>query len=128
MMRARLIGSVFILAGGIVSAQSENESFAGVESCFQAARIGDAICSRLPDDPAQRLDCIQKTRSAQLECLDHVLSKTPAGPVATKTPSESTRSEPPTSGASPEGSSEPISPPGQTGTLETPVGIPSAEE
>jgi hypothetical protein len=128
MMWAWLIGSVFILAGGIVSARSANESFAGLESCFQAARIADAICSRLPDDPAQRLDCIQKTRSAQLECLEHVLSKTPPGPVTPKTPSEATRSEPPASGALPEGSSERVSPPGQTGTLETPAGIPSAEE
>jgi hypothetical protein len=125
MWGARLIGSVFILAGGIVSARSANESFAGLESCFQAARIADAICSRLPDDPAQRLDCSQKTRSAQLECLEHVLSETAAGPVTPKTPSEVTRSEPPASGALPGGSSERVSPPGQTGTLETPTGLPS---
>jgi hypothetical protein len=127
MMWARLIGSVFILAGGIVSAQSASESFAGLESCFQAARIADAICSKLPNDPAQRLDCFQKMRSAQLECLEHVLSETPAGPATPKTPSEATRSEPPASAALPEGSSERVSPPGQTGTLETPAGISSAE-
>jgi hypothetical protein len=128
MMWTRLIASVLILGGGIVSARSANESIGALELCFKAARIADAICSKLPDDPAQRLDCFQKTGSAQLECLEHVLSETPAGPVTPKTPSEATRSEPPASGALPEGSSERVSPPGQTGTLETPVGIPSAEE
>jgi hypothetical protein len=144
----RLIGSAFILAGGIVSARSADESAGALESCFKAARIADAICSRLPDDPALRLDCFQKTRSAQIECLEHVLSETPAGPATPKTSSEATRSEPPASAAPatsksppeaprpeppasaalPEGSSERVSPPAQTGTLETPPGIPSAEK
>ena len=79
MMWARLIGSVVFLAAGVVGARSANESMTGLESCFQVARIADAICSKLPDDPGQRLDCFQKTRSAQLECLEHVLSETPAG-------------------------------------------------
>jgi hypothetical protein len=124
---ARLLGSVFILGGGIVSARSANESVSALESCFQAARVADTICSRLPDDPALRLDCFQKTRSAQLECLEHVLSETPAGS-ATTTPSKATRSEPPASAAVPEGSSKRVSPPAQTGTLETPSGIRPAEK
>jgi hypothetical protein len=148
MMWARLIASVFILGGGIVSVRSANESVAGMESCFQAARIADTICSKLPVDPAQRLDCFQKTRSAQLECLEHVLSETPAGPATPKTlpevtrseppasaapappktPSEAPRPEPPASAALPEGSSERVSPSGQTGTLEAPAGVPSAEK
>jgi hypothetical protein len=128
MMWARLIASVFILGGGIVSVRSANESVAGMESCFQAARIADTICSKLPDDPAQRLDCFQKTRSAQLECLEQVLSETPAGRATPKAPSEAPRPQPPASAALPEGSSERVSPPGQTGTLETPAGIPSAEK
>jgi hypothetical protein len=120
----------------------------GLETCFKAARIADAICSKLPDDPALRRDCFQKTNSAQLECLDHVLSETPAGPATPKTPSEATRSEPPAragpatpktpsgaprpepaaSAALPEGSSNRLSPPGQAGTLETPAEVPSAEK
>jgi hypothetical protein len=79
----RPLGSVFILAGGIVSARSANEAYA-LETCFKAARIADAICSKLPDDPALRRDCFQKTNSAQLECLEHVLSETPAGPATPK--------------------------------------------
>ena len=184
MMWVRLIGSALILGGGIVSARSADEGVAALESCFQASRIADAICSKL--DPALRLDCFQKARSAQLECLDHIMSemqaatpKTPseatrseppasAGPARQKSPSEAARSEPPASAAPatpnspseaarseppasaapatpnsppeaprpeppasaalPEGSSERVSPPAQTGTLEAPAGIPSAEK
>jgi hypothetical protein len=135
---ARLIVSVFILGGGIVSARSANETADALESCFRAARIADAICSKLPDDPALRIDCFRKTRSAQLECLEHVLSETPAGPATPKSPSEATRSEPPAAPATPKtpseaprpepGSLERVSPPGQTGTLEMPDGVPSAEK
>jgi hypothetical protein len=35
----RLLGSVFILAGGIVSARSANEAAYALETCFKAARI-----------------------------------------------------------------------------------------
>ena len=142
MMWVRLIGSALILGGGIVSAQSADESVAALESCFQASRVAHAICSKLPDDPALRLDCFQKERSAELECLDHVIFEMPAA--TPKTPSEATRSEPPASAAPatpnsppeaprpeppasaalPEGSSERVSPPAQT----TPAGVPSAEK
>jgi hypothetical protein len=145
---ARLIGSVFVLGGGIVSARSADENLAGMESCFKAARIADAICFKLPDDPALRLDCFQKTRSAQLECLEHVLSETPGGPATPKSSSEATRSEPPASAAPatpksppeaprpeppasaalPESPAERVSPPAQAGILETPAGVPSAEK
>ena len=53
---ARLIVSVFILGGGIVPARSGNETADALESCFRAARINDAICAKLPDDPAQYRD------------------------------------------------------------------------
>ena len=87
MMCARLIGSVLIFGGWIVSARSANETADALESCFRAARVADAICSKLPADPALRLDCFQKTRAAQLECLEHVLSETPTTPTP-KIPSE----------------------------------------
>jgi hypothetical protein len=119
MMWARLIGSVLILAGGIVCAQSAGEGVAaGLESCFQAARIADAICSKLePNDAGPRLDCFQKTRAAQLECLEHVLSETPAGPSAPRDSAGSQPSGPPANAALPEGSSKQVSPeqPGRTG-------------
>ena len=129
MILARLIGCVFILWGGIVCARSANEIVTGLESCFQAARITDAICAKLQNDPAQRLDCVQKTRAVQLECLEHVLSETPADPPSPKTPSETARSEPPAT-ASPEASSERGSPeqPGRTGSSEMSPGNPAAEK
>jgi hypothetical protein len=100
----------------------------GLESCFQAARIAGEICSKLPNDPAQRLDCFQKTRAAQLECLGHVLSETPAGPTTPKAPSETTRPEPPATAKLPEGPSERVSPeqPSQTGSSEKSVSLPKA--
>ena len=97
-------------AADLVGPRSANESMTGLESCFHAARIADAICSKLPNDPAQRLDCFQKTRAAQLECLEHVLSETPAGPTMPERPSETTRLEPPATARLPEGSSERVSP------------------
>jgi len=124
---ATLIGCVCFLGGGIVSARSANESVTALESCFRAARVADAICSKLPNDPAQRVDCFQKTRSAQLECLEHVLSETPAEPATPKSPPEAPRPEPPASAALPE-TPERVSPPAQTGTLEAPAGVPSAEK
>jgi hypothetical protein len=107
-------------AAGLVGARSANESMTGLESCFQAARIADAICSKLPNDPAQRLDCFQKTRAAQLECLEQVLSETPAGPTTPKAPSETTRPEPPATATLPEGPSGRVSPeqPSRTGLSE----------
>ena len=144
---ARLIVSVFILGGGIVSARSaEEKADDALESCFRAARIADAICSKLPD-PEQRVDCFMRMRSDQLECLEHVLSERPGGPTpetpsetarskppvsappaTPKTPTEAPRPERPASAALPEGPSERVSPSGQTGTLETPAGVPSAEK
>ena len=107
-------------AAGPVGAQSANESMTAMESCFQAARIADAICSKLPNDPAQRLNCFQKTGAAQLECLDRVLSETPASPTAPKAPSETTRQEPPATATLPEAPSERVSPnqPSQIGSSE----------
>jgi hypothetical protein len=113
---------------GPVAARSANETMTGMESCLKAARIGDAICSKLPDDLALRQDCFQKTNSAQLECLERVLSEAPAGPATPKTPFEATRSQPPANAALPGSSPERISPPRQTGTLETPAEVSSAEK
>ena len=97
-------------AADLIGPRSANENMTGLESCFHAARIADAICSKLPNDPAQRLDCFQQTRAAQLECLEHVLSETPAGGTPPKTFSETTRLEPPATARLPEGSSERVSP------------------
>jgi hypothetical protein len=50
-----------------------------MESCFQSARAADAVCFDPANDAAKRLDCLGKARTAQLECLNRVLSSPPAG-------------------------------------------------
>jgi hypothetical protein len=72
MMRAPLIAIVLCSVSAAVCAQPANETVAGLESCFQSARRADLVCSNLPNDAVQRLDCLQKARTAQLECLRHV--------------------------------------------------------
>jgi hypothetical protein len=104
MWAVRLIGSLSILAAGIICARSANDGVGGLESCFQAARVADGICSKLSDDPAKRLDCFQKTRTAQLECIEHVQSE-PAPQNSSKSPSSGT----PASAASAESSTEEVS-------------------
>src|SRR5882757_9572010 len=120
MMRAPLFAIALSSVSDAVCAQPANGAVTGLESCFQAARIADAICSKLPNDPAQRLDCFQKTRAAQLECLEHVLSATPAEPTTPKAPSGTARPEPPAAATRPEGPTERAPPeqPSQSGLSE----------
>jgi hypothetical protein len=74
-MWIRLASFALCLAGFTAPAQSANESASGLEACFQAARLADAICSKLPNDPARRVDCFKKAQTTQLECLERVLSE-----------------------------------------------------
>jgi hypothetical protein len=78
---------VFSIVGGAALAQPANEEIKGLESCFQAARLADAICSNSANGPVQRLDCFQKARAAQLECLENVASGMAAGPTLPEHPS-----------------------------------------
>jgi hypothetical protein len=86
---------MFCLAGGIAHAQSTNESASGLESCFEAARLADASCTNMRDDPTQRVNCFTKARATQLECLDHVLSGAPARTAAPGGSFETARPAPP---------------------------------
>jgi hypothetical protein len=83
------------LAGGAAYAQPANDSRFGLESCIQAARLADSICSKLPNDPIQRGDCFVKARAAQLECLDRVLSEAPGQTAPPRRAPEMVRPEPP---------------------------------
>jgi hypothetical protein len=58
-------------------AQSVDQSVRGLETCFRAARLADTICEQ-DTDPENRLNCFDKARSVQLECLAHVLPQEPA--------------------------------------------------
>jgi hypothetical protein len=78
-MRATLTAIVLSIVGGAACAQPANEAIKGLESCFQGARLADTICSNATNNPVQRLDCFQKARAAQLECLQHVPSGMSAG-------------------------------------------------
>jgi hypothetical protein len=78
-MRAPFIAIVLSSIGGAVCAQPANEGPTSLESCFQSARAADAICSDPANDAVQRLDCLQKARTAQLQCLEQVAPKAAAG-------------------------------------------------
>jgi hypothetical protein len=94
----------FLIAGSVAQAQTVTEGTPGLESCFEAARIADAICSK--QSPEQRVHCFAKARAIQLECLDRVLSELPAGSKQTEKPSEAARSPPPANGAPTDGRAE----------------------
>ena len=83
------------LAAGAAHAQPANDGMSGLESCIQAARVAEATCSGLPNDPIQRADCFVKARAAQLVCIDRVLSDAPSPTAAPRSPSEMARPEPP---------------------------------
>ena len=82
MMRTPLIAVLLCSVSAAVYAQSANDTVTGLQSCFQSARRADVICANPANDPAQRLDCLQKARTAQLECLKQVLPETSAGSAA----------------------------------------------
>jgi hypothetical protein len=105
-MGARLATVALCLAGATAHAQSANDSGSRLESCIQAARLADAVCSKIPNDPMPRADCFAKARASQLECLDRVLSDAPAETAPPGALSETTRPEPPAEPAPPETSAE----------------------
>lgn len=85
MMRTSTIAIALSMVSGAAFAQSPSSGLAGLESCFKAARLSDAICMNLSNAPAQQVDCFEKARAAQLECLQHV----PSGSSAQAAPPES---------------------------------------
>lgn len=100
----------FLIAGSVAQAQTANEGTPELESCFEAARVADAICSKLP--PEQRVHCFAKARAVQLECLDRFLSELPAGSKQTEKPSEAVQSARPANRAPADGRAERSAPEG----------------
>jgi len=100
-MRAPLIAIVLSSVSAAVCAQSANETVTGLESCFQSARRADSICSNPENDAVQRLDCLQKARTAQLECLQRVPQATSVGRAAAEKPSATAALAKPAGAASP---------------------------
>src|SRR5882757_9029212 len=101
-MRAPLIAVVLSSISAAVCAQPANETVAGLESCFQSARRADSVCSNLPNDAVQRLDCLQEARTAQLECLRHVPPPTSDASGAAEKPAATAALELPAATASPQ--------------------------
>jgi Type VI secretion system VasI, EvfG, VC_A0118 len=120
-MRAPLIAIVLSSVGGAVCAQPADEGFKELKTCFQLARAADAICSDPKNGAAERFDCRQKARTAQLECLNHVLPGGSAGSVPPEMPPRTVSQEMPTVTGSPEVHAESVSP-------ERPIGTVSAGE
>jgi Type VI secretion system VasI, EvfG, VC_A0118 len=94
MMWVRLFAIMLCCVGSAVGAQAANETVAGLESCFKLVLRADSMCSNLANDAAQHMDCLEKARTAQLECLQRVppersaasvLSPASAKPAATAT-------------------------------------------
>jgi hypothetical protein len=106
-MRTPLIAMMLSIAGGAVSAQSVSGGIKGLESCFQLARAADLICSNPANSAVERLDCLEKARAAQLECLEHV------------PPASSARTAPPEmpTAVAPEAPPKAIRPESPTGTV-----------
>ena len=101
-MRGPLIAITLCCASTAVCAQSANGTVEGLESCFRMARSADSTCSSSANDAAQRLDCLRKARSAQLECLEHVPPEASAGSVRRQMSAGKVRPELPTATVSPE--------------------------
>ena len=111
MMRAPLIAIVLSSVGGAVCAQPANEGAKELEACFQSTRAADTICSDTKHGAAERLDCLQKARISQLECLEHISRGTAAGSAApekrtgtgsTELPAATVLPDKPTAAVSPE--------------------------
>jgi len=71
-MWVRLFVVMLCCVSSAVCAQAANETVTGLESCFKLAHRADPICSNLANDAAQHTNCLQKARTAQLECLQRV--------------------------------------------------------
>ncbi|MEO6781785.1 MAG: hypothetical protein ABI196_12905 [Bradyrhizobium sp.] len=95
MMRTFTTAIALSIVSGAACAQSANSGLEGLESCFQAARLSDAICMNLSNAPAQQVDCFQKGRAAQLECLQHVPSGTSARSMVPEKPTGTDASQAP---------------------------------
>jgi hypothetical protein len=108
MMRATLTAVTLLLFGGSAFCQTVNQGADGLEACFRQARLADKICEGL-SNAEQRLDCFNKTRDAQLECLTHVL---PGEQTSSTTPPEAT--PPAKSGKESENNAPDAGPPGPT--------------
>lgn len=129
-MWTRLATIALCLVGATAHAQPAKNSMSGLDSCIRTARLADAICSKMPNDPVQRADCFAKARATQLECLDRVLSEAPAAIAPPVSSAKTALPEPPNAAALPKASAErpATNETGRTGQPDVSVGSHSADE
>jgi len=102
-MRPGLLVLALIASGHSAGAEPVDLNGKGLETCLQTARSADQACAKLTDQPAQRLDCFQNARTAELECLEQALSPdTPAASAVPESPSAAPQPEQPSAAASPD--------------------------
>ena len=100
MMSARLTMIALLTAASVGGVRAADGGGKGLELCIETARGADTACAKLTDDPTQRLQCFNKARDAQLDCLEHALAETPTGTTASEDRSATPQPQPPASTAS----------------------------
>jgi hypothetical protein len=99
MMSARLTVIALLSAASVGSARAADGGGKALELCIETARGADTACAKLTDDPTQRLQCFNKARDAQLDCLEHALAEMPTGTAAFEDRSGTPQPQPPASTA-----------------------------
>jgi hypothetical protein len=82
MMSSRLIVIALLATGSAGGARAAEAGGNRLDQCIETARSADTTCSKLTEDPTQRLRCFNQARDAQLDCLEHALAETPTGTAA----------------------------------------------
>ena len=72
MMWVRLFAIMLCCVGSAVCAQAANEFITDLEFCFKLAHRTESMCSNLANDAALHANCLQKARTAELECLQRI--------------------------------------------------------
>lgn len=86
MIRALQFAIIFTLVATEAYAQAANEPAPSLEACFQSARDADMVCYDPANGPVQRLDCLERARQAQLQCLEQIPPGQSAAPSAPHLP------------------------------------------
>jgi hypothetical protein len=106
MTAAKYIVIALVVAGGAGGARAADGNGIELELCIQTARDADATCTKLTDDPAQRLECFRKARGAQLDCLEHALAEVYPGTAISADHAGVAQFEPPASTGSTDASQQ----------------------
>ena len=97
MTAAKYIVIALVVAGSVGGTRAADGNGIELELCIQTARDADATCTKLTDDPTQRLECFRRARGAQLDCLEHALAEVYPGTAISADHSGVAHFEPPAS-------------------------------